>query len=44
MTKPNTYKTNKQMHKKHTDKLPLPPKRGDHNAKRNEETRGQRAQ
>ena len=30
------------MHEKHTDQLPFP-KRGDHNAKRNEETRGQRA-
>ena len=24
MTKTNTYKTNKQMHEKHTDQLPLP--------------------
>ena len=24
MTKTNTYKANKQMHKKHTDQLPLP--------------------
>ena len=38
----NTYKTNKQMHEKHTDQLALP-KQGDHNAKRNDETRGQRA-
>ena len=37
MTKTNTYKTNKQMHEKHTDR------RGDHNAKRDDETRGQRA-
>ena len=31
-----------RMHEKHTDQLPLP-KRGDHNAKKNDETRGQRA-
>ena len=31
-----------QMHEKHTDELPLP-KRGDHNIKRNDETRGQTA-
>ena len=42
MTKTNIYKTNKQMHEKHTDQL-LCPKRGDHNAKRNDETRVQRA-
>ena len=24
MTKTNTYKTNKQMHEKHTNQLPLP--------------------
>ena len=41
--KNNTYKNNnKQTHEKHTDQHPLP-KRGDHNAKRNEEKRGQRA-
>ena len=42
MTKTNMNETNKQMHEKHTDQLPLP-KRGDHNAKWNDETRGQRA-
>ena len=30
MTKTNTYKTNKQTHKKHTNQLPLP-QAGDHN-------------
>ena len=44
MTKTSTYKTNKQMHERHTDQLPsLFPKRGDHTVKRSEETRGQRA-
>ena len=27
MTRTNTYKTNKKMHEKHTDQLPLPPAR-----------------
>ena len=47
MTKTNTYQTNKQIHEKHTRSTQisaLSPKRGDHNAKRNDETRGQRAQ
>ena len=42
MTKTNTYKTNKQMHDKQTDQLPLL-QASDHNAKKNDETRGQRA-
>ena len=42
MTNTKTYKTNKQMHEKHKTGSFLP-KRGDHNARRNDETRGQRA-
>ena len=38
----DTYKTNKQMYEKHKTSSLLP-KRGDHNAKRNDEIRGQRA-
>ena len=41
-TKTSTCKTNTQMHEKHIDRLPRPQASG-HNAKWNEETRGQRA-
>ena len=41
MTKTNTHKTNKQMPRS-TQTSSLFPKRGAHNAKRNDETRGQR--